>query len=62
MARLPVPEYDAYHAIIQALAPLTPDERVLIMDWVHDCYCPNCGYPAPPDDDECGTCKTIEHP
>lgn len=62
MAQMPVPEYGAYKTVFAALSILTPAERLTVMEWVHECFCPNCGYPAPPSDEECGTCKTIEHP
>ena len=51
---------DGFCAIVQALSPLTPDERVDVLNWVFDSFCPNCGYPAPPSDEDCSTCKAAE--
>jgi hypothetical protein len=48
---------DSFCAIVQALSVLRPDERTTVMELVHDSYCPNCGYPAPPSDEDCSICK-----
>jgi hypothetical protein len=56
MAQEPLPEYGAYKSTLFALSPLKPAERVMVMDWIRECYCPNCGYPAPPSDEECAAC------
>jgi len=47
----------AYRTIMLALSRLEPDERVMVMERVHDWFCPNCGYPAPPSDETCSICK-----
>ena len=60
MAIVSIADQDAFCAIVQALSVLHPDNRVMIMEWVHDAYCPNCGYPAPPSDEDCSTCKAAE--
>lgn len=61
MAQIPAPEYGVYQTVTSALATLKPIERVMVMDWVKECYCPNCGYPAPPSDEPCVGCAENVH-
>jgi hypothetical protein len=56
MAQEPLPEYGAYKSVIAALAPLKPPERLTVMEWIKEAYCPDCGYPAPPSDEQCAVC------
>lgn len=50
-------EHEAYLITLRALSGLTPAERVMVLDLISECYCPGCGYPAPPDGTECGGCS-----
>jgi hypothetical protein len=56
MAKEPLPEYDASVKIMLALVPLKPAERVTALAWGTEGYCPKCGYPSPPDGEDCGGC------
>lgn len=53
----------AFHNVVTALIELHPDERVKVMTLVNVCYCPKCGYPAPPDNEDCALCaeRQISH-
>ena len=53
MAQIPIPEHDAAVKIQLALSRLKPAQRVQALAWVAECYCRNCGYPAPPSGDFC---------
>jgi hypothetical protein len=50
-------EHEAYVKVLHALTVLTPAERVFVMDMIAECYCLGCGYPAPPDGEECVGCS-----
>lgn len=38
----------AIRTVISALSELHPDDRVTVMKWANEIYCPKCGYQAPP--------------
>jgi hypothetical protein len=50
------PEYQAYMAVFRILSALKPHERSNVMDWISECYCPGCGFPAPPGGEKCDNC------
>lgn len=50
------PEYQSYLDVFRIMSQLTPHQRTNVMDWLEDCYCPGCGYPAPPEGVTCANC------
>jgi hypothetical protein len=50
----------AFANMLRILCVLKPAERADLIDWVLTCYCPVCGYPAPPNGDMCSCCEEVD--
>jgi len=42
-----------FENFVNGMMVLKPQQRAEVMNWVADCYCTKCGYPAPPKSETC---------